>query len=170
MTWEKYLLLAHNSTLLHAVWYGSGSWLKVVPSWTRKYDLALSKNCIVRDLRLSQRFCWRFRSSGMWHCVRSRCIPPKHWEPLTQLNPHAYYILTKVNGYVVSEFFIHQNMLCTGPHHAVFGDRLQHCHMLDNHESCSWYTVWSRLKAHWQYEPARSYVLHSVTVLWNIQV
>ena len=51
-----------------------------------------------------------------------------------------------------------------------FGDKIQHCHRLNNPWSCLWYKVWSHLKAHWQYEPAMSYVLWSTAVLQNIKV
>jgi hypothetical protein len=71
----------------------------VVPSWTIKFDFALSKNFILQDLRLSQRFCW---DSGLlahdtmsfgwcpmfWICISSKC-----YKQVFHLNPHAYHIL-----------------------------------------------------------------------------
>jgi len=51
MTWDK----CHNNTAAFSD-TAAGLGLKVVPSWTLKFDLALSKNFIIQDLRLSQRF------------------------------------------------------------------------------------------------------------------
>jgi len=47
------------------------------------------------------------------------------------------------------------------------GDRIQHCHRLNNTWSCLWYTVWSHLKAHWQFHVHGS--MHHKSILINVQ-
>jgi len=74
--WSHRTLPIHISALSYLCYTTTCSWLTLtVCSGAVRRD-GISTICVVRCLRLAQRWCWRSKYFGKWHCVVSRTVLP----------------------------------------------------------------------------------------------